>query len=718
MKKMDPSYTFLSDKPIGTVGTAGVQTPPAVPSADINALLGALLYPNGGGGISSILSAPPEAGTGAAPPAPPPPVFGYAPDSFLVPRRATTGNSETAAESFVPPNPFEGVGADVGEAFFGRGSGGSGGASPLPGYRSDYRGMPTGLATAPLPLRDSAGEHRDARQALRYAAIASSLAGALGGSPKYGAMLLSNLGRAGVLGTKQRYEEDYGDALQDWQRGVQAQNLAYGRERQGAEDWNAGIDRENHARRQAAQDATDAEYKKGLIDDKRYARRQQALNYLAGLETDADRQAALNSGVLAGIGLDEADLAEVGKFYAAKKSPEQLRLDELKALITGFKDGGKITPEAEAAVAERMRTLGITDLPDDFLRSITPYQQDLVRTGLARVKETNRHNLNTEQQADQNNVAAQKRTETAAEAAQRRAETTASAAMARTVYTQRQAGIRQAAQLAAKQAGTRSAVGQLIGSHMARLNKLDALIDGADKEKNRALNSTFENAGMRAGAVRDSVIKAQEDKIRAWVAEEDRISKDLARAIAEYNAAPSPPVTGAGGRRAASDQSRYTESYEGGLKPHVAAARDEISFRFGISDIGGYRRDAIDPNGHPAGKALDVMVNQDRAKGDTVAAYAIQNAQRLGAKYVIWQQRINHLDGKGWHAMKDRGDPTANHMDHVHISFKDAPGGEGPAPVRAASVTEKRPRPALRKPIAQMTTREKAQRFAELAGKL
>jgi hypothetical protein len=35
---------------------------------------------------------------------------------------------------------------------------------------------------------------------------------------------------------------------------------------------------------------------------------------------------------------------------------------------------------------------------------------------------------------------------------------------------------------------------------------------------------------------------------------------------------------------------------------------------------------------------------------------------------VIWNQRIN--TGSGWESMEDRGGATANHEDHVHISFE------------------------------------------------
>lgn len=68
---------------------------------------------------------------------------------------------------------------------------------------------------------------------------------------------------------------------------------------------------------------------------------------------------------------------------------------------------------------------------------------------------------------------------------------------------------------------------------------------------------------------------------------------------------------------------------------------------------------------HPSGHALDFSVN--RVTGDQVAEYALENMKLLSVKYVIWRQRINY--GNGWERMEDRGSATANHYDHVHISF-------------------------------------------------
>jgi hypothetical protein len=79
------------------------------------------------------------------------------------------------------------------------------------------------------------------------------------------------------------------------------------------------------------------------------------------------------------------------------------------------------------------------------------------------------------------------------------------------------------------------------------------------------------------------------------------------------------------------------------------------------------------PSDHPKGLALDFMV--DRATGDALAAYAVAHRAELGINYVIWRQRID--TGSGFKAMADRGGPTANHFDHVHVSFRPS-DGSGP----------------------------------------
>lgn len=110
----------------------------------------------------------------------------------------------------------------------------------------------------------------------------------------------------------------------------------------------------------------------------------------------------------------------------------------------------------------------------------------------------------------------------------------------------------------------------------------------------------------------------------------------------------------------------------GAVKPWVKTAAQEVGDKFDISTIYGVgaRAEASD---HPGGLATDFMVYTDRAKGDAVAAYVKANWTRLDVKYIIWYQRID--EGSGWTPMADRGGTTANHKDHVHVSYMSAAGG-------------------------------------------
>lgn len=114
-----------------------------------------------------------------------------------------------------------------------------------------------------------------------------------------------------------------------------------------------------------------------------------------------------------------------------------------------------------------------------------------------------------------------------------------------------------------------------------------------------------------------------------------------------------------------------------GLYQHVAEARDHLAKKFGVP-IGGYRPGDTDGmgTGHGDGLALDLMVGDNKALGDEIAQYVLANYKNLNVSYVIWQQRFwapfnSIYGGPGqWGLMPDRGGVTANHYDHVHISFQ------------------------------------------------
>jgi hypothetical protein len=87
-----------------------------------------------------------------------------------------------------------------------------------------------------------------------------------------------------------------------------------------------------------------------------------------------------------------------------------------------------------------------------------------------------------------------------------------------------------------------------------------------------------------------------------------------------------------------------------------------------IQSMGGTRPSAVDPAGHPSGNAVDFMVGlNNKAAADCIVNFVIAHWAELGIKYLISQQAMLESPTGQWEPMADRGSPTANHMDHVHV---------------------------------------------------
>ncbi len=135
---------------------------------------------------------------------------------------------------------------------------------------------------------------------------------------------------------------------------------------------------------------------------------------------------------------------------------------------------------------------------------------------------------------------------------------------------------------------------------------------------------------------------------------------------------PRPDTTGGSVGRGASRSSTVTfgdgrkRTYNlGAVKPHVRAAAEELGSKFAISTVYGVGQRS-NKSDHPLGYALDFMCSVQQ--GDALSDFAYSESSRLRVKYIIWRQRIRYPGGS-WRAMANRGSPTANHEDHVHISF-------------------------------------------------
>lgn len=121
-----------------------------------------------------------------------------------------------------------------------------------------------------------------------------------------------------------------------------------------------------------------------------------------------------------------------------------------------------------------------------------------------------------------------------------------------------------------------------------------------------------------------------------------------------------------------------TDPSVAGLQPRVAQMKQFLGTKFGVKDFSLYRPGDNDGTGHGHGDglAIDLMVPVGGAKGDQISDYLVKNYDGLGIYYLIWKQQFymnqNNIYGPAntWNWMPDRGGVTANHYDHVHISFE------------------------------------------------
>lgn len=107
----------------------------------------------------------------------------------------------------------------------------------------------------------------------------------------------------------------------------------------------------------------------------------------------------------------------------------------------------------------------------------------------------------------------------------------------------------------------------------------------------------------------------------------------------------------------------------GKVQPYVQKAAEDIKGKFPNAKASTYKghQPSID-------RAIDWFDSPSTMQ--KIANYAAQNWKNLNIDYVIYKQKFwapykNMYGGAGkWSPMPDRGSPTQNHMDHVHMSFK------------------------------------------------
>jgi hypothetical protein len=117
----------------------------------------------------------------------------------------------------------------------------------------------------------------------------------------------------------------------------------------------------------------------------------------------------------------------------------------------------------------------------------------------------------------------------------------------------------------------------------------------------------------------------------------------------------------------------YEQVTGGCITPRTAHARDQ-AIAAGFTGYVTCWRSYNDGGEHPKGRACDFAVGTggdaqgaDRVYGNSLAAFLINNGDRLGVLYVIWFRQV-WTPALGWRAFNGCCDSSSMHTNHVHLS--------------------------------------------------
>ncbi|QLQ16737.1 MAG: hypothetical protein HZY73_14975 [Micropruina sp.] len=105
-----------------------------------------------------------------------------------------------------------------------------------------------------------------------------------------------------------------------------------------------------------------------------------------------------------------------------------------------------------------------------------------------------------------------------------------------------------------------------------------------------------------------------------------------------------------------------------GLQPEAMVVYRAVMSRWAVPSVGGWRAHSLSV--HQYGRAIDFMVYSDSKMGYAVRDFLVAHAKEFGVDHIIYRQQIWTPYSPYWRHMADRGSPTANHMDHVHVAVK------------------------------------------------
>ena len=178
------------------------------------------------------------------------------------------------------------------------------------------------------------------------------------------------------------------------------------------------------------------------------------------------------------------------------------------------------------------------------------------------------------------------------------------------------------------------------------------------KAKQEAEAKAKQEAEAKAKQAADAKLK-QEAEAKAKQEAEAKQGTTVAKGL--------PPVTAA----------ELDDPAMNGLTDHAKKMKVALAKKFGITSFSMFRAGDDDGtgHGHNTGMSVDFMVPVGSAQGDQLAEYLTKNMNELGVYYIIWKQRFYmpqyniYGPANTWNLMPDRGGVTANHYNHVHVSF-------------------------------------------------
>ena len=192
-------------------------------------------------------------------------------------------------------------------------------------------------------------------------------------------------------------------------------------------------------------------------------------------------------------------------------------------------------------------------------------------------------------------------------------------------------------------------------------------------------------AAKEAKAAADAKLKqeteakaAKEAEAKAKAAKEAEAKAKVAKEAEAKKAAEAKQTTTVAGGLPEVTAAELADPAMNGLTPHTKKMKVALAKKFGITSFSLFRAGDDDGtgHGHNSGMAVDFMVPVNSAQGDQLAEYLTKHMDELGVYYVIWKQRFympqQNIYGPAntWNIMPNRGGVTANHYDHVHVSFK------------------------------------------------